>query len=64
MLHVKFPLKLTCEKLILFDSDFTIMTAYMKLRRVWNFNSQNSNLTEYLSLNHQILRDLNHQEEH
>ena len=44
MLHVKFYLKLTwgerpnktlvSGKLILFDSDFTIVTTYMKLSRV------------------------------
>ena len=25
--------------LILLDSEFTIMTKYMKISRVWNFNS-------------------------
>ena len=58
----------------MFDSDFTIMTKYMKFGnlwikiphstecRVWNFNPQISKLTEYLSLNHPFLRDLNQQE--
>ena len=73
MLHVTFYMKPTwgetlnktsvSGKLVLLDNEFTIMTKYIKVSRVWNFKSQISKLTEYLSLNHPCLRDLNQLEE-